>query len=69
MLAAGAADGALAFFWAHATLWMQWADGILDTFIVVVQIFPFVLVYFGLRQKQDASRWAVAIGALRLAVD
>jgi hypothetical protein len=66
MLAAGAADGALAFFWARATLWMQWADGILDTFIVVVQIFPFVLVYFGLRQKQDASRWAVAIGALVL---
>ena len=66
MLGAGAADGALAIFWAYATPWMQWADGILDTVIVVVQIFPFVLVYFGLRQKQDASRWAVAIGALVL---
>ena len=60
------ADGALAFFWAGATLWMQWADGILATFIVVVQVFPLVLIYFGLRQKQDAARWSVAIGSLIL---
>jgi len=66
LLAAGVADGALAFFWADATLWMQWADGILATFIVVVQIFPLVLIYFGLRQKQDAARWSVAIGSLIL---
>ena len=65
-LAAGAADGVLAFFWGSATTWMQWADGLLDTFILMVEVFPFVLVAIGLRRRLDASRWAVALGALLL---
>ena len=65
-LAAGVADGILAFFWASATLWMQWADGILDAFIVLAEFFPFVVIAMGLRQKLDASRWAVALSALLL---
>ena len=63
-MAAGAGDGLLAFFWASATLWMQWADGILNTLIVLVQVFQFVVIGIALRQKQDAPRWAVALGAL-----
>lgn len=65
-MGAGIADGLLAFFWAWATLWMQWANGLLDASIVVVQLFPFVVIALGLRQKQEASRWAVAVGALAL---
>ena len=63
-MAAGVADGLLAFFWAHATPWMQWADGILNLLIVLVQAFPFVVIYLGLRQKKNIARWAVALGAL-----
>lgn len=66
VMAAGVADGLLALFWASATLWMQWANGLLDAFIVFIQLFPLVLIAMGLRQKQEASRWAVAIGALAL---
>ena len=65
-MGAGLADGILAFFWASATLSMQWADGILAAFIVLIQAYPFVVIAVGLRQKQDASRWVVAIGALIL---
>jgi serine phosphatase RsbU (regulator of sigma subunit) len=65
-LAAGTADGALAFFWGSATAWMQWSDGILTAFILLVEIFPFVLVGIGLRRRLDVSRWVVAITALVL---
>jgi hypothetical protein len=63
-MAAGIGDGLLAFFWASATLWMQWGNGILDTFIVLVQAYPFVIIGLALRRKQDAARWTVACGAL-----
>jgi serine phosphatase RsbU (regulator of sigma subunit) len=65
-MAAGIADGVLALFWARATLWMQWTDGVLDGVILVTEVFPFALIYLGLRQKLDPSRWAVALSALLL---
>jgi len=65
-LAAGALDGILAFYWGSATVWMQWADGLLSAFIILVEVFPFVLIYMGLRRRLDASRWAVALSALVL---
>jgi serine phosphatase RsbU (regulator of sigma subunit) len=65
-LAAGAADGVLAFFWGSAGAGMQWADGLLTAFILLVEVFPFVLIGIGLRRKLDASRWVVAITALVL---
>jgi serine phosphatase RsbU (regulator of sigma subunit) len=65
-LAAGAADGLLAFFWASATPWMQWADGLLTAFILVVEIYPFVLIGMGLRRRLELSRWVVALSALIL---
>jgi hypothetical protein len=63
-LAAGAADGALAFFWGSAGHGMQWADAILTTFIMVVEVFPFILIALGLREHLEGSRWTVAISAL-----
>ena len=68
-MAAGIADGILALFWASATLWMQWTDGMLAAFIVLIEVFPFVVDLLGLRQKQDASRWVVAIERIDVAVD
>jgi hypothetical protein len=65
-MGAGIADGVLSFLWASAGVGMQWADGLLDAFIVLAEVFPFVLIYLGLRKKLDASRWAVALGALVL---
>jgi hypothetical protein len=65
-MGAGLGDGLLALFWASAGLWMQWADGILDALIVVIQAYPFVVVGMALRKKQDLSRWAVAAGSLLL---
>jgi len=65
-LAVGAADGILAFFWGSATVWMQWADGILAAFILLAELFPFVLIAIGLRRKLDVSRWAVALAAFVL---
>jgi len=65
-LAAGTADGILAYFWEYATLPMQWADGLLTAFILLVEVFPFALIAMGVRQKLDASRWVVAIAALVL---
>jgi len=65
-LAAGTADGFLALMWGSATISMQWADGFLTTFILLVEVFPFVLVGVGLRRKLDVSRWVVAITALVL---
>ena len=63
-MAAGILDGILGLFWAHATLWMQWSDGILDTIILLVEVFPFVAIFVGLRHKLDSSRWVVALSAL-----
>jgi len=65
-LAAGCADGLLAFFWGSATLWMQWADAALDTCILLTEAFPFVLIAIGLRRRLEASRWAVAMAAFVL---
>ena len=65
-MAAGVIDGLLALFWARATPWMQWADGLLGLLIVLVQAYPFVVTGLARRRKQDASRWAVAAGALLL---
>lgn len=65
-LAAGLADGILALFWASATVSMQWADGLLDAFVILVEVFPFVIISLGVRQKLDASRWVVALSALLL---
>lgn len=65
-LGAGATDGILALFWGSATLWMQWTDGLLDAFILLAEIFPFVLIVTGLRQRLDVSRWVVALTAFVL---
>jgi phosphoserine phosphatase RsbU/P len=65
-MSAGLADGLLSFFWANASPWMQWSDGLLDAFIVFIQVYPFVVIALAVRRKLDASRWAVAIGALVL---
>ena len=65
-LAIGAADGILALFWGSATVWMQWADGILAALILLLETFPFVLVVMGLRRRLDISRWSVALSAFVL---
>lgn len=65
-IGAGFADGGLALFWGSATLWMQWADGILAAFILTAEVYPLVLIVIGLRQKLDISRWAVALAAFVL---
>jgi serine phosphatase RsbU (regulator of sigma subunit) len=65
-LGAGAADGILAYFWGSATVWMQWADGVLVTLVLLLQLFPFVLVMVGLRRRLDISRWVVALTAFIL---
>ena len=67
-LAAGTADGMLAFFWGSATVWMQWADGVFAALILLFEGFPFVLIAIGLRRKLDESRWAVALAAFLLQV-
>ncbi len=64
--AAGVADGVLAFFWGSATPWMQWADGIFCTVILLFEVYPFFLIAIGLRTKLDESRWAVALAAFIL---
>jgi Stage II sporulation protein E (SpoIIE) len=65
-LGAGLLDGILALFWGSATLWMQWADGILAAIILISQVFPIVLVGFAVRNRLDISRWIVALSALLL---
>ncbi len=59
----GLLDGMVALFWGDATLWMQWADGILAGCILLSELFPFVLIALGLRRRLDASRWTVALTA------
>lgn len=63
-LAAGAADGVLAFFWGSAGRGMQTMDAALTVFIMAVEVFPFVLIALGLREHLEGSRWTVAISAL-----
>lgn len=65
-LGVGAADGILAFSWGSATIWMQWADGLLAAFILLAELFPFVLIAIGLRRRLDVSRWTVALAAFVL---
>ena len=65
-LAAGMADGFLALFWGTATPWMQWADGLLIAFILLVEVFPFAIITIGLRHKLEPSRWVVALSAFVL---
>jgi len=65
-MAAGVADGILSLFWGSAKTWMQWTDGLLDAFVILVEVFPFVVIFMGLRHKLDASRWSVALSALLL---
>lgn len=65
-MGAGVADGLLALFWGSATVWMQWADGIFCTAILVFEVYPLFLIAIGLRTKLDESRWAVALAAFIL---
>jgi hypothetical protein len=65
-LAAGTADGILALFWGSATLWMQWADGLLTSVVLLFEIVPFFLIIVGLRNRLGVSRWAVALTAFLL---
>jgi hypothetical protein len=62
--AAGVFDGGLAFFWGGAGPWMQGADAVLTTIILLVEVFPFVIVAIGIRQRLDHAHWVVAISAL-----
>ena len=63
-LVAGLLDGLLAFLWGSAGLWMQGADAILTTTILLVEVFPLVIVAIGVRQRLDGAHWLVAISAL-----
>jgi hypothetical protein len=62
--AAGVLDGSLAFFWGTAGPWMQGADSILTAIILLVEVFPFVIVAIGVRQRLDHANWVVAISAI-----
>jgi hypothetical protein len=60
---AGVLDGALAFFWGNAGAGMLALDAILTTLILVVEVFPFVIIGIGIRQRLEPSRWWLAISA------
>jgi hypothetical protein len=62
--AAGILDGVLAFFWGSAGPWMQGADTVLTAIILLAEVFPFVIVTSGVRQRLDHAHWVVAISAL-----
>lgn len=62
-VAAGVLDGALAFFWGHAGAGMLSVDAILTTLILMVEVFPFVIIGIGIRQRLEPSRWWLAITA------
>jgi serine phosphatase RsbU (regulator of sigma subunit) len=62
--AAGVLDGSLAFFWGSAGPWMQGTDTVLTMIILLVEVFPFVIVAIGVRQRLDHANWVVAISAL-----
>ena len=63
-LAAGILDGMLAFFWGTAGPWMQGADSVLTSILLLAEFFPFVIVAVGVRQKLDRANWVLAISAL-----
>jgi hypothetical protein len=62
-VAAGVLDGALAFFWGSAGAGILGLDAVLTTLILVVEIFPFVIIGIGIRQRLGPSRWWLAISA------
>ncbi len=62
-VAAGVLDGALAFFWGGAGPWMLGMDAVLTTMILVVEVFPFVIIAIGIRQRLEPSRWCLALSA------
>jgi hypothetical protein len=62
-LTAGILDGALAFLWGNAGSGMLSLDAILTTLILVVEVFPFVIISIGIRQRLEPSRWWLAISA------
>jgi hypothetical protein len=68
-IGAGFIDGTLSLFWGwwpSATHWMQWANAIVTAVFLVLQLFPFVLVFLGFRNKLDISRIVVAVVSLAL---
>lgn len=67
-MAAGTADGVLALFWGSATPWMQWADALLTSVVLLFEVVPFFLIAVGLRNRSGVSRWAVAMTAFILQV-
>jgi hypothetical protein len=60
---AGVLDGALAFFWGNAGAGMLALDAILTTVMLVVEVFPFVIIGIGIRQRLEPSRWWLAVTA------
>jgi serine phosphatase RsbU (regulator of sigma subunit) len=59
-------DGVLNLFdWSRPFFvgWAQALDGVLTVAFIIVQLYPFVLIYFALRRRLDASRWLLAIAA------
>ena len=63
-LTTGSIDGVLglAYFvvgWTpHA--WIQWTDAIVTAIGTAIEVFPLVIIAFGIRRRLDAARWAVA---------
>lgn len=60
-------DGLLTLFdWSNPMLasWAQLADGSLTAIFMVTQMYPWVLLAFGIRKRLDSARWLVAITAL-----
>jgi hypothetical protein len=68
-IGAGFIDGTISLFWGWwpaATHWMQLANAIVSAIFLVLQLFPFVLVRLGFRNKLDISRTVVAVVSLVL---
>jgi hypothetical protein len=68
-IGAGFIDGTLSLFWGwwpSATHWMQWANAIVTAVFLTLQLFAFVLVVLGFRNKLDISRIVVAVVAFVL---
>ena len=68
-IGAGFIDGTLSLrwgWWPSATHWMQWANAIATAVFLILQLFPFVLVVLGFRNKLDISRIVVAVVSLVL---
>jgi hypothetical protein len=49
-------DGTVAYFWGSANVSMQWADGLLAALMLLAELFPFVLIAVGMREKLEISR-------------